>query len=90
MADSTIHLATDDDMRAINSQRLDDILRLPFVYIATPEPDVMRVWGVALKTTVPDTARQHPEALVAPRYVGERASRGDLLYNGAEPAAEFT
>ena len=85
----TIRLATDDDMRAITSQKLDEILRLPFVYIPTLEPDVMRVWGVALATTLPDTARLYPDALVAPSYAGERASRGDLLYNGAEPAADF-
>lgn len=85
----TIRLATDDELRAITSQTLDDMLKLPFIYIATPEPDVMRVWGVAQALTLPDTERLHPGALVAPRYAGERAARGDLLYNGAEPAADF-
>ncbi len=85
----TIRLATVDDMRSITSQTLDTMLRPPFVYIATPEPDVMRVWGVAQDETLPDTERLHPGAIVAPSYARERVSRADLVYHGAEPAADF-
>jgi hypothetical protein len=88
----TIRLATDDDLRAITSQKLDEILRLPWLYIPTDEPDVMRSWGVAKATgdgSVAIYERLFPGALVAPSYVGQRAERGELLYNGAEPAADF-
>ena len=85
----TIRLATDADMRAISSQNLADLKHLPYVYIPTPEPDVMRVWGVAHERGFEDTARLYPGALVAPRYAGERASWADLVYHGAEPAAAF-
>jgi hypothetical protein len=87
MTTPTIRLATDDDMRAITSQNLDQIRRLPCLYIATDEPDVMRSWGVALERTFGDFERLYPGALVAPHYDGQTVSRGDLLYNGAEPAA---
>lgn len=86
---TTIRLATDDDMRSITSQNAAEIRRLPFLYIDTDESDVMRVWGVALDRTLPDFVRLYPAALVAPKYAGERASRGDLLYHGAEPAASL-
>ena len=85
----TNRLATDDDMRAITSHNLDDIRRLPFLYIATAEPEVMRVWGVALEPTFGDFERLYPGALVAPHYDGQAVSRGDLLYNGGEAAAAF-
>ncbi len=86
---TTISLATGDNMRAITSQNLEEILRLPFLYICTDHPDVMRVWGVAHAATISDYERLYPGALVAHVYVGETASRGDLLYDGAEPAADF-
>ena len=95
MTTPTIRLVTDDDMRAITSKNVDDIRRLPFLYIATAEPDVMRVWGVAEalredgQGSTYDTERLYPGALVAPHYAGEIASRGDLLYNEAESAAAF-
>jgi hypothetical protein len=47
----------------------------------------MRVWGVADATSIGDYERLYPGALVAPQYAGETASRGELIYNGAEPAA---
>lgn len=86
---TSIRLATDDDLRSITSQNVAEIRRLPFLYIATDEPDVMRVWGVALDRTLPDFERLYPGALVAPQYAGERASRGDLLCNGADLARDF-
>lgn len=89
MPTPTIHLATDDALRAITSQTLHDIFGLPFLYISTDQPDVMRAWGVALPATISDYARLYPGALVAPRYAGETASAGDLLYDGAELAADF-
>ncbi len=89
MTAPTIRLATSEDLRLITSQTRDLIMRLPFLYIAVAEPDVMRTWGVAREGTLADSERLHPGALVAPRYAGETASRGDLLYNGAEPAAAF-
>lgn len=88
----TIRLATTDDMRAITSQNVAEILKLPHLYIATDEPDVMRSWGVARADgdgSVAIYERLFPGALVAPSYVGQRAERGELLYNGAEPAADF-
>lgn len=91
-----IHLATDDVMRAITSQNLHEIDRLPTLYIALSHlvpaennPDAMKHWGVAHERSLADFARLYPEALVAPHSFGDRASRGDLLYNGAEPAAAF-
>ena len=56
---------------------------------AGAEPDVMRTWGVAEESRVADTERLNPGTLIAARYAGETESRGDLLYNGAEPAASF-
>jgi hypothetical protein len=82
-------LATDRDMREISSQHLDEIQRMPFFYIPTDDPDVMRSWGVALEQNVADNVRLYPGALVAPGFAGENASRGDLLYNGAEASAAF-
>lgn len=89
MSQTTIRLVTFDDMRAIDSRNLDAIPLLPFFYIATADPDVMRVWGVAQETQISDTERLYPGTLVVPRYAGETVSRADLLYHGAEPAAAF-
>lgn len=36
-----------------------------------------------------DYARMFPGALVAPHGFGDRASRAELLYYGAEPAVDF-
>ena len=83
----TIRLATDDDMRQITSRNLDEIFRLRFLYIATDQPDLMRSWCVGLESSVADTERLHPATLIAPHRAGATASRGDLLYNEAEPAA---
>jgi hypothetical protein len=85
----TIRPATDDDMRAITSSTLEKIDELPHLYVPTDDPDVMRSRGVAHKDRIADEARIFPGCLVAPRFAGQTASRGDLLYHGAEPAAEF-
>lgn len=88
----TIRLATQEDLRAITSQNLEPIFALPWLYIPADEPGLMRTWGVARSdgdASVAFWARQYPDALVAPKYVGGTADRGDLLYNGAEPAADF-
>jgi hypothetical protein len=85
----TIRLATLEDMRAITTKNLQDIERLPFLYIPTDDPEVMRVWGVANEDSVREAAKNFPGTLVAAVYVGERADRGDLIYNGAEPATDF-
>lgn len=85
----TLRLATLEDLRAINSQNMDEMLRLPHLYIPTDEPDAMRSWGVASQDSIGDYERLYPGSLVAPVFVGKRAQRGDLLYNGAEPAADF-
>ena len=89
MTAPAIRLETSEDVRSITSQTLDLIKRLPFLYIATAEPGIMRTWGVAGDNSVADTERLYPGALVAPHYTGESASRGDLLHNGAEPVASF-
>ena len=89
MTSPTIRLATDDDMRAITSRNLDEIHSLPYVYIPTPDGEVMRCWGVALAGNVADNARLYPGALVAPKRFEDRVDRGELLYNGAEPADWF-
>jgi hypothetical protein len=68
---TTLRLATDDNMRAITSQTLDEILRPPFLYICTDQPDVMRAWGVAHAATISDYERLYPDALVAHVYVGD-------------------
>ena len=60
MAAPTIRLATSEDMRSITSQSLDDIKRLPLLYIATVEPDVMRTRGIAGEATVGDSERLYP------------------------------
>lgn len=85
----TLRLVTDDDMRAITSQNLDEIKRLPHLYIPTDEPDVMRSWGIALERGFADSARLFPDALVAPHSFGQFASRADLVYHGAEAVAGF-
>lgn len=88
----TIRLATDADLRQITSQHLEPIFELPWLYIPADEPGLMKPWGVARSdgdASVAFWARQHADALVAPRYQGESASRADLLYHGAEPATSF-
>ena len=96
MTTPIIRLATDDDMRAIDSRNLDDIGRLPALYIALrhllpgeTDPDAMKHWGVAHEHSLADFARLYPEALVASHDFGDRASREDLVYHGAEPAKAF-
>ncbi len=87
-----IHLATDTDMRAIDSRNLSDLERLPFLYLPTEDPDTMRAWGVARAdgdAPVSWYAVRHPGALVAPHFAGELASRADLVYYGAEAAGLF-
>lgn len=91
----TIRLASLAQLRSITSSNLEEIRRLPHLYIASNRPGVMRVWGVAdapyegRDWHVGDTARLYPGALVAPHYLGEAVDRDELLYNGAEPAADF-
>jgi hypothetical protein len=88
----TIRLATDDDLRQITSQNLEPLDALPWLYIPADEPGMMRTWGVARSdgdASVAFYARQHPDALVAPKFMGQRVDRGELVYNGAEPAADF-
>lgn len=99
----TIRLATDDDMRAIDSRNLTDLDKLPRLYIPVgavdiPVPplpfpteglDLMRVWGVAHERSLADYARLYPGALVAAKNFGQFVDRGDLVYNGAEPAEDF-
>lgn len=88
----TIRLATDDDLRSITSQQLEKYDDLPCLYIPTAEPDVMRSYVVARSDgdgSVQIYERLFPGSVVAPRYVGDRVSRDDLLYHGAEPAADF-
>ena len=68
------------------------IFELPWLYVPTAEPDMMRASGVARADgdgAVHIRVKHHPGALVAPRFAGEVASRDDLLYHGAEPAEEF-
>jgi hypothetical protein len=89
----TIRLATDDDMRRITSQNLAPISALPWLYIPAGEPGLMRKWGVARAdgdASVASWALQYPDALVAPKFMGERVERGELLYYGAEAAVAFT
>lgn len=88
----TIRLATDDDLRQISSQNLEPIFALPWLYIPAEEPGLMRTWGVARSdgdASVAFYAHQHPDALVAPKFMGGRIERGELLFYGAEPAADF-
>lgn len=94
MSQPTIRLATAEDMRAITSKNVDELRRLPFLYIAMThlrpaEPDIMKSWGVASHDSIADYERLYPGALVAPHHFGEIVDRGELLYNGAEPAADF-
>lgn len=80
MPQPTIRLATVEDMRAITSKNADDLRCLPFLYIASAESGVMRVWGVARgpdehgESSVVETERLYPGALVAPTYLGETAA----------------
>jgi hypothetical protein len=88
----TIHLATDDDVRAIDSRNLPAILELAHLYIPTGDGEAMRSWGVARGTgdgSVAVHERLYPGGLVAPRFMGGYVDRGELLYYGAEPAADF-
>lgn len=88
----TIRLATDDDLRQISSKDLEPLFAMPFLYIPAEEPGAMRAWGVARSdgdASVRHYARRHPDALVAPKHMGERVDRGELLYYGAEPAVDF-
>lgn len=85
----TIRLTTDEDMRAITSRDLSPIHGLPHLYITTADSEVMRSWSVAHETTIADYVRLFPDALIAPKDFGQYVDRGDLLYNGAELAAEF-
>lgn len=85
----SFRLATDDDLRAIRSPHLESIHDLPHLYVPTTRSDVMHAWGVARLPSLADLERLYPGSLVAPRYVGETASRGELVYSGAEAAAAF-
>jgi len=99
----TIRLTTDDDMRAITSQKLDDVQLLPWLYIPVeavniPLPPLdfpteglklMRTWGVAHESAIADYARLFSEGLVAPKHLGQFVDRGELLFNGAEPVTDF-
>ncbi len=51
------------------------------------DPDAMKHWGVAHERSFADFACLYPEALLAPHDFGDRASRADLIYHGAEAAA---
>jgi hypothetical protein len=86
----TIRLATDADLRQITSQNL--VFALPWLYIPDDQPGLMKSWGVARSdgdASVAIWARQHPDALVAPRFQGSRVERAELLFYGAEPTADF-
>lgn len=88
----TIRLATDDDLRQITSRDLTPLDALPWLYIPADEPNTMRPWGVARSdgdASVVFWASKHPDALVAPKFMGQRVDRAELLYYGAEPAAWF-
>lgn len=88
----TIRLATDDDLRQITSRDLTPLDALPWLYIPADELGMMRPWGVARAdgdASVASWARQYPDALVAPKFMGERVDRGEMLFYGAEPAAAF-
>lgn len=86
-----IRLAVDEDLRAFTSQTSEGLLDLPWLYIPTDDAQVMRSWGIARADgdgSVAIYERLYPGSLVAPRYLGQHADRGDLLYHGAEPAAD--
>jgi len=99
----TIRLVTDDDMRAITSQTLELLDDLPHLYIPAgavdielppaalemPADGLMRSWGVAHERSLRDFVRIFPDALVAPRSQGQFIARAELLFCGAEPAADF-
>lgn len=99
----TIRLATDEDLRAITSQNLELLDALPWLYILVSHidhdvpqdgdaPDMMRTWGVAKghgDGSIFGYERLYPGAVVAPRNFGHRVSRAELLYYGAEAAADF-
>lgn len=100
---TTIGLANDDDMRAIDSRNLAKLDALPWLYIPVaavdiPLPpldiptecvDLMRQWGVAHVNSIGDYSRLFPSALVASHFVGQFVDRDELLYHGAEPASAF-
>jgi hypothetical protein len=86
-----IRLAVDEDLRAFTSQTSEGLLNLPTLYIPTDDPQVMRSWGIARADgdgSVAVYERLYPGSLVAPRYVGQWADRADLMYHGAELAAD--
>lgn len=101
----TIRLVTWDDVRSITSQNAHLYLELPTLYIpahaadiapdpsaATDHPELMRSWAPAKAegdASVTVFERLYPGSVVAPRDVGQYVLRGDLLYHGAELAADF-
>lgn len=86
----SFRVATDTDMRRITSRNLEEIDRLPHLYIPDDQaPGTMRQWGVAHERSLADFARLYPGSLVAPTYQGALVDRGDLLYHDAEPAEAF-
>lgn len=92
----TIRLPTHEDLAAITSRDLSPMKRVPHLYIALrhlipaeADPDAMKAWGVACLPSLADYVRLYPDSLVAPHDMGDRASRADLIYHGAEPAADF-
>ena len=103
MTSPPIRLATDVDLRAITSSDLAPLGLLPHLYIPVgaveiPVPplsfpteglDLMRTWGIAHERTLADYVRLFPDALVAPRNFGQFVDRGELVYNGAQAAADF-
>jgi hypothetical protein len=94
-------LATDDDLRPITSQNMEDLWLLPQLYIPVeaeniplpplPFPteglELMRSCGIPKNETVADYVRPYPTALIAPKNFGQFVDRGELVYNGAEPAS---
>lgn len=91
-----ISLVTEEDMRSITSRNLEEIAPFPRLYIplssfipTETDPDAMKHWGIAYEKTPADYAQDYPDALIAPHDFGDRASRADLLYHGAEPIGDF-
>ena len=99
---ATFRLATDADMRKITSINLAPLDDLPHLYIPvsavdialppldipTEGVDLMRNWGIAHERSLPDYLRLFPSALVTRRNAGQFVARDDLLYHGAETAAD--